>query len=270
MEECHIYKESGDSSRALKLLEPTELDVMSLRSHTALFVGPHSQGRLKDAFQQPHHKQQFVEKLLLATQLLIDSQQQHGSVINERFKIMLKLCDTGHAASIHYQYAHYLDGLKSPDLTTHDVILTCYSKAILNESLCHKALPRLLTLWLSSSTLTPDQILSRAASGGDSKETSERTARQLRIARNLVNISEDTPAAVWFSCTPQLVSRLGHNNPDTQRILRMLLLKGTTPDCSMSFYVFTSESHLVINCDSRALLCSSQCLWSSPSELCGI
>jgi serine/threonine-protein kinase ATR len=41
----------------------------------------------------------------------------------------------------------------------------------------------------------------------------------------LHNLSNEITAAKWYLCMPQLVSRVGHRNPDTVDVICDILLK---------------------------------------------
>jgi serine/threonine-protein kinase ATR len=98
-----------------------------------------------------------------------------------------------------------------------------------------QVMPRMLTLWFSFTALKDP--FNNGADGGLTGRPTTATARPtpspaslLSNAQNLVNesvykLSAAIPAASWYTCTSQLVSRLGHSNQNTLNVIWQLLVR---------------------------------------------
>jgi hypothetical protein len=104
-----------------------------------------------------------------------------------------------------------------------------------------QALPRLLTLWLSftsnldammTAQATANPITNRptvkTSSAGSSTSSSSKLTEQLKSYQTKLNhmvdsFSRTINALTWYSCLPQLISRTGHPNPETLRIIESII-----------------------------------------------
>jgi serine/threonine-protein kinase ATR len=134
LEECRILKGSGQIHRALTMLEPVEIDLLSsdlkgiVREYNSAVSSSGSSTRgtskqqreLQAAIKNAESKLpaylasklqrfRFAERLLLATQLMVDSKVKHGSAIMERFKLVTELKQEWDLA--HFEFARYNEDL---------------------------------------------------------------------------------------------------------------------------------------------------------------
>jgi hypothetical protein len=125
LNECRILKESGQIHKALTMLEPKEIDVVSqnLRSRVKQVNSAMNDGRKESAragasdeasrlpayLSSAEKRNKYAEKLLLATQLMVESKTKHGATIIERFKLVAELRQKWDVA--HFELARYCEEL---------------------------------------------------------------------------------------------------------------------------------------------------------------
>jgi len=242
-----------------------------------------SSGSTLPAFLDSQHKRHLLsERIQLATQLMIDGRTQQGDGIISRYETVIALNSRWPQA--YFDLARYYEflyqdvqsrqkadlhelsrqSLKKSSHSNADAVeqlrgdtqmmFGYFRKAVERYSACitvgvefvMQALPRMLSLWLSFTSLQdPTGILNTAApaavtttslvgrsnsssSASSSSSTSSYmtlTAAQLAANRDMARTSSEVSAAVWFVGTSQLVSRILHRNPDTVAVITMLLQK---------------------------------------------
>jgi serine/threonine-protein kinase ATR len=98
---------------------------------------------------------------------------------------------------------------------------------MIGNALSVQVLPRMLTLWFSfcatpAAPAAPESSKSSSSSSVNSK-ASTLAASQKSVNEIVLQQSASVPSASWYICLPQLVSRLGHNNPNTVQIIMTVL-----------------------------------------------
>jgi serine/threonine-protein kinase ATR len=269
-----LLKAEGEINQALKLLEPVELNPYELAEQfKAIKDDKHSSNvstvpinpGFKEILMDEHQRNQFAQKLHLATQLMVESRQKHGRIIIERYNLVLSI--QKHNEAVRYELGRYFEslysdikekkineefqirgsnsnqvssnpntvsslGLSSGSSYSFDdsssylhFALRSYILSLKNHNLnmITQALPRMLTLWFSFTSLRDDSANSsnRKSSSGLSPLVKVQREVNTLIAAGAVKIS----AYTWFHCMPQLVSRIGHNNPGTVEIIQSILLR---------------------------------------------
>lgn len=249
MEEAYILKASGEIQKALNLIEPTEIDpIMILRS-----LRPETLSSYLDTEEKRHR---LAAKIQFATELMILSRQKHGRSILDRYKCITAL--NRHWEKAYYDFGRYYETLYTEMKNNEDAVSDTnrvfsgtsrsgrsqsvaeervnvsyeyLKKAVERYGLCLKigskmttqALTRMLTLWLTFCSLEE---------GIDSSQLSSSRATEsaLSIAQKDCNVilghsSGQVSSSVWFKCTTQLVSRVGHRNKNTLAIIVNILTK---------------------------------------------
>eukprot|EP00605_Chrysophyceae_sp_TOSAG23-4_P002524 GSChrysophyteH1.ASY1.ANO1.2789.1 assembled CDS len=232
LQECRILKDSGKIHEALNLIEPVEHNVLAIRQ-----------------LHREHRKIiTFSERLYLATQLMVESKVKQGSAIIDRYKCIIEIRPKWPKA--HFELAKYYEYLyhtsKAKETADNDAVtlgntmsprsghnwllmaVVSYIKAISwsqNDSdlqyqgIIIQALPRMLTLFLSFT-----QLRERDLGPAAQRVYSLRRAQTECCETVKANTGKITPA-VWFSCLPQLVSRVEHINRDTVDTIIHIILK---------------------------------------------
>mmetsp|Transcript_12885 Transcript_12885/g.21045 ORF Transcript_12885/g.21045 Transcript_12885/m.21045 type:complete len:955 (-) Transcript_12885:177-3041(-) len=242
IKECSLVKESGNISEAIALLEPLELDVAATRVKFRKAEGhdanaPKSEGVLSEQ----HH---LALRLYLTAKWLSLSHVKHGKVIIDRYKLALDLHKDWEAAN--FELAKYYEVVaekrkdelcnKSPVsvaqkwqvLSGDDIYLTNsvyamenYVRTIRNgHEHILQALPKLLTIWFSLSSL-PDLLRSSAASS--SKNHLSKVLAH--INGRMATAKEEVPSSTWYLAMPQLVSRVSHPHQDATKLICDIVVK---------------------------------------------
>ena len=130
MHECRLLRDSGQTNRALMLLEPLEMDIAALtdRLKTAKITAKQNKTgvTLMDfaPFDAVKKREQLAERILLATQCMVDSKQKHGKALIDRFSLIIDLhksckkdedsnnvVSQQRAATSHFEFARYAESL---------------------------------------------------------------------------------------------------------------------------------------------------------------
>ena len=244
-------------------MEPVEIDLQIIMQNLKATVnGPgvtssSSGGRdgrhvfhLVQQLSSDKKRQQLAEKLQFATRMMIESQQRHGKSIINRYKAALLLSRKWEQA--HFELAKYYEYLYheynnnstsalpgSSTSSSGSVVVSSNSeyeqkmhaydslqKAIikygdsikLGSKFVLESIPRMLTLWLSFTSLQDQQ--STAGVRGKSLRDC-----QVQVNETMQKFAREIPPSIWYVCMPQLVSRVGHRNPETVQIICSLLLR---------------------------------------------
>ena len=127
--ECQILKESGLINKALLLIEPIEVDTTTLyrsirdydrnmkikatvnqtvssNHNTSSNKRKSNLYEIPEYFHNHENRERYAEKLLLATQCIVASNQRHGKSVESRFQCSSYLCNT---EKVHFEYAKYLE-----------------------------------------------------------------------------------------------------------------------------------------------------------------
>ncbi|KAJ7581045.1 hypothetical protein C8J56DRAFT_793738 [Mycena floridula] len=136
--------------------------------------------------------------------------------------------------SCHFHIGQYQDdcfkSLPPPDKATRGMKMNLYTvksfaKAIkLGSKYVYQAVPRLLTIWLD---LGENPNL---ASNESFKRLNDVVAKAIK----------ETPGYKWFTAFPQVVSRVGHTNPDVYKHLAKMILKVVEEYPQQALWLFTS------------------------------
>jgi serine/threonine-protein kinase ATR len=229
-------------SRALSLLEPVEIDAFAFRKK--LKNDRVSRGSSSEKIRE---QCDLANQVLLATKWMVESRQKLGKIIVERFKVVVEL--RPHWEEAYFEFGRYLEYLyheaRSREQASNDAqlqsrqgkpkaamsskslpmdeshqqanvyllqVIELYAKAALSGTEHITGwLPRMLTLWFSSSM--PDALKCKATLD--------------KLQNRMTKTGESVPAYIWYSCISQLVSRAQHPNPETARIVQTLLITKT-------------------------------------------
>lgn len=117
------------------------------------------------------------------------------------------------------------EALKSPHERLPDVINN-YGEALCSgHKYIFQCLPRMLTLWFDFSK----QVAEQPTLGGNTRAASAKVGRSSSLAVEkkvhalIVRFSIEMPTYQWFTALPQLISRTGHPNKDTQRLVKSII-----------------------------------------------
>lgn len=96
LQECRIYRASGEVSRALMMLEPVEVDLTAIEKALLILQAgasiPSSRSKKVPAYLETEQKRRVLaERIHLATQLMVDSKQKQGNSIVHRYKTVISL-----------------------------------------------------------------------------------------------------------------------------------------------------------------------------------
>ncbi|CAK5275112.1 unnamed protein product [Mycena citricolor] len=89
----------------------------------------------------------------------------------------------------------------------------------------YQTVPRLITIWLDL--------------GEDRKTNTQETYKRLNDTIILKAI-RDTPAYKWYTAFPQIVSRVGHDNPEVYKVLSSLIIRVLQEYPKQALWLFTS------------------------------
>jgi serine/threonine-protein kinase ATR len=252
-----IVADSGQINKAMMLLEPVEYDIMKIQElmkKSKSSSDQNSQSRLaailgcQDFTEEKFHL--FAQKLLLSAKLMSTSHIRHGKPIIERYKLALELHPKWEEAAFELgQYYHTLLDLLRKELVAqrsssisssssadqhnaevYDEKYLGYSLSALDAYLktvsfgnkhLMQALPRLLTIWFS---------ITGIGRSNSAKESILDRVKKL-MTKKMNSAAGQIPAHTWYACMPQIVSRIGHQYPETVNIVKLILIKilGTFP-----------------------------------------
>eukprot|EP01034_Spumella_vulgaris_P021660 gene21660-27701_t len=239
LQECRILKDSGQISKALSMLEPVEIDVAAI--DRVLKSSRKKPSLLPACMDSEEKRHRLAERIQLATQLMVDSQQKQGKGIVERYQVVIALNKNSEQAFFdcaRYNEFLYHDARSKESSVLADekltykymeLALTMYCNSLRTGSkFAMQLLPRMLTLWLAFTSLT--ESAEGAAKAATAKKTASSGApesllrsAQMRANEILFVMAPLIHESVWFMCMPQLVSRVGHRNPDTLQIIITIL-----------------------------------------------
>ena len=212
-------------------------------------------------------RERFAEKLLLATQLMVESKTKHGTVIIGRFKLVTELKQRWDKA--HFELARYYEDLYHNARAKEEQAIRQYSSGGSSQSpragsrggalpagdkdeplsfsyvmnavyqynkcinygsgydLVVRALPRMMTLWLSFTSLSVSDVFPPVpdASHRSYLTTNANTLEtyQRNVQGNVKKYASQNPASTWFQCLPQLVSRIGHPTYETRETIKLII-----------------------------------------------
>ena len=242
----------------------------------AVDVVPSDKASMPD-IESKMQREHLANRLVLAAKWMIEGKHRHGETVLERFLLALDLRPKWEEAA--FELARYMDvmlsshlsdeeqktGCPTDDMLTHYVYaLEYYGKtAQFGHKYVIQALPRLLTLWTTfcarterdKETAAATSYSKRAAdigiSGTCSKPSSLESA-QKGINKKVGKVAQSIAASTWYSCIPLLVSRTGHINPETLRIIRQILVRVVTVAPRQSVWHLAGLLHS-LNADRRAV-----------------
>jgi serine/threonine-protein kinase ATR len=88
-----------------------------------------------------------------------------------------------------------------------------------------QALPRLLTIWLSTSAL-PDLAAVAPPPASSSSASKNHLGKVLaHMSGRIAQAKQDVPASTWYLALPQLVSRISHPYRDTSKLISDIVTK---------------------------------------------
>lgn len=231
LEESMLLKDSKNIRKALMLIEPEE----NLLNHLKALTLAASQSR-KPAHQSIMSEESarvLANRLLLATTWMAESKLAHGREILERFKVVLYLHKDWEDALFHL--AKYNDDLfesKYKDMKTHNMQPSDEDKAMMqlavsaldNYGKCMKvgskyilqAAPKFLSVYFSVMALRAGPSGQR----GSGTEGSIIAQAQRAMASRAIKYMGEVDPAKWYTCMPQIVSRVGHPSPDAIRFVK--------------------------------------------------
>ncbi|KAJ3016848.1 serine/threonine-protein kinase M1, partial [Thoreauomyces humboldtii] len=173
--------------------------------------------------------------LLLLTRYIEETDAGHAAMIIESYSEVIKELPDWEKASYYlgryYNKLYESEGKKQRSTTAHGttpaqlanmsyVICKHYGKALtFGTKYIYQTLPRLLTLWLDLGQLP--STYHDAEVGANADPRVGRFHQVTRIVRKLV---EKVPAYQFLTAIPQIVSRIGHPNPNVHQILEAILV----------------------------------------------
>lgn len=131
--ESNLLKDNGQIAKGLVLLEPMELDIAAIRDllRPRSSRAHHHPDVLPEELRTSERRSQFAARLLLATKWMVESRQQHGRPILERFKLTTQLRPEWDEAYFHH--AHYVEYLyqdaNAKELELYQSALNTYNRA---------------------------------------------------------------------------------------------------------------------------------------------
>lgn len=239
LEQCHILRGNGNVRKALLLLEPDEalLNDLKVRANQ-------SPKQPVDFQAMGVVPQQLASRLHLSTQWMVEHKLAHGREILDRLKVILYLNKDWETAL--FYFAKYNDELfesKLKDLVkrgaapTDDdkamyqfavTALEFYGKAIrIGNEFLMQSMPQFLSVYFSFMALTgPATPSSSSTRGGGGAGAGSMVAQaQKTMGSRASRYAQDISACKWYTCTPQIASRIGHSNPEAIKTVKLLLLK---------------------------------------------
>lgn len=279
IEECKILMEQGHVHRALTLLEPNPIDLTALntffkqasQTQSASSRNKAQQPRVvyPEFIDTPEKRRSLAEKIHLATQLMVEAKQSQGMAIIERYRTVTLI--DGNWSQAYFDYGRYYEFLYNDMVAKEQAVegegggsnagnnkqsyqyiikaVEKYGNCLVSrqdgrtDDLIMQALPRLLTLWLSFTSLTDNSVneanvvpVSRASSTNSrgknsgsssvaSNNVSSLQAAQVEMSRKIDHFSQQIDAAAWFHGFPQMVSRILHRNKSTVDLLIRIIIK---------------------------------------------
>jgi serine/threonine-protein kinase ATR len=236
LEHSRILKGNGNVRKALLLLEPDETLMNELKIRAT--QTPKHPMDLSAIGLEP---QQLATRLHLSTQWMVEHKLAYGREILDRLKVIVYLNKDWETAL--FYFAKYNDELfesklkellkrgTSPsddDKAMYQFAVTAleyYGKAIKagNEFLM-QSMPQFLSVFFSfmglvGSPSQPPQVGSR----GGGPVSSMLALAQRTMGSRTARYAQDIPACKWYTCTPQIASRIGHQNAEAIKTVKLLL-----------------------------------------------
>ncbi len=264
MQVAKLRYASGDSSSALRMIEPVEISAVTLvkaddkdlKEAVNSFIlrqccdGNDIPDCITGEDLYKEGSKIFGWRLLLATEWMVGLK--GGSEIMDRYRLLQRLSPNWEKA--HVAFARYLDSLfearqtaaagkvsyqalRLDDETLRAKILRSdigcqkylleamseYGKALcLSDKHLYQALPRLLQLWFEFTSIDPSIDSDPALSVSVLREK-QKNANDL-----MTKLAKDIPEHQFYTALPQLMSRIGHRDQITQKIVKTILKRVLT------------------------------------------
>ena len=252
----------GDCNAAIQLLEPVGFNPRALLDSSdeklkhvvrEIFAERDSTGTNKSAMNNNLLDSQqtcdllFGSRLLQVTQWMTESGIKSGADIMDRYRLLVRISPNWEKG--HLSFARYLDSLLEGRIVAlgRRLVNELVSKddegirmqvlqadagcqrylveamKFYGNGLCYggkyvyEALPKLLQLWFELASIIPGSI-DKAILNDIKKHQTEATSL-------MVLFSKKIPAHIYYSAIPQLVSRVNHQDNETQQIVKEVLTK---------------------------------------------
>lgn len=264
MQVAKLKHATGDASSALRMIEPVEItaltllqaDEKELKSAINNFIlrlfydYKEMANCLTSEEIYKEGSKIFGRRLLLATEWMVGLK--GGAEIMDRYRLLQRVSPSWEKA--HFTFAAYLDSLfearhtaaalkvsyqmlKLEDEALRAKVLRSdtgcqkflieaireYGKALcLSDKHLYQALPRLLQLWFEFTSVDP-------STHSDPLVPIVLFKEQQRNANDLMaTLAKDIPPHQFYTALPQLMSRIGHRDPATQKIVKSVLKRVLT------------------------------------------
>jgi serine/threonine-protein kinase ATR len=258
LQECRLLKDKGDVIKALMLIEPIEIDVNAL-----VLVLKSNRYETVSTINTLEKRIQLSEKIHLATQLMVESHIKHGRSILDRYNCVVCLNNSWENGYFdfakYYEYLYY-DALNKEASNASNSSITTNQKGqkqVINNNQEEKksyeyiknaigkyclalkfgsqhimqSLPKLLTLWLSFTSLQESPLENTIVSNRKQRNLNDNSNEisTLRIVQNEINIIiqqsiDSIPLSTWFLCMPQLVSRVIQRSDEVTNLIIKILI----------------------------------------------
>lgn len=266
LEECNILREQGQLQRALILLEPNPVDITMILQHLKI----KKKADIPVYMDSEEKRVRLARRLHQATQFMVEAKQSQGHAILERYRAIVALNKS--SGAVFFDYGKYYEFLyhehvakelaneanaasEAAAMSSSTRMPTNASSAeiklsyhylektiekygnclmVADEALSTQVLPRLLTLWLSfTSLIDTEATLARASSapsanrknGASTNSVSALTTVQMRVNDRMQMFLQQIHPRVWFHGIQQIVSRVLHRNAATVEILVLMIIK---------------------------------------------
>lgn len=282
LQECKILFEQGNISQALMILEPTEIDLLAINNQLKL-KRKSSSNNMAYYLSTEEKKRLLSERIYLSTKYMVQSQQNQGAGILDRFSTVIALNNNWSTA--YYEFGKYYEFLyydalnkesnqnghstgplnstnsssssngSNPMLASSLFLQSTVASSTSNilpsnmepgsklsyillekviekfgkclqtadyyneQELIIQVLPRLLTLWLTFTSLSENKSENANPKGSISP---------LQFAQRKVNdmmsaFANELAPHIWYLAFPQIVSRVLHRDSDSVGILEHIL-----------------------------------------------
>ena len=235
LEECQLIKDSGDIRKALMLLEPDS----HLLERLITLSNSHTKKKPALPFLSEADAKIIAGRLLLATRWMVESKLAHGREIMDRYKVVLYLQKDWEDAL--FYLAKYFDELfeskfkelKQKNQTPSDEdksllqfavqAVEYYGKCIhVGTNYIMQTVPKFLSVYFTLMAVPSGHRGSSHRSGQDPGNTLLGQA-QKALSQRAKRYMSDIPAYKWYTCMPQIVSRVGHRSPDAISLVKGIL-----------------------------------------------
>ncbi|KZS97819.1 hypothetical protein SISNIDRAFT_472705 [Sistotremastrum niveocremeum HHB9708] len=213
IQSCRLIKDSGEPLRALQELEHALQASDWIPRDDAI-----------DLTDDDGKEKIFKAKaLLLRAQWMQEADRFTANEVLQSFHDAVK---TAPRHSAHFHMGHYHD-MRSQWFGDRPSVMNCYINTIHSYSAAlrhgnkyvYQTVPRLLTLWLDMGE--SDDVLNSLQEGSELKYP----AIYERLNKEITDAIRNIPAYKWFTAFPQIVSRVGHRNPETFNQLASLITR---------------------------------------------